>query len=102
MGNPQFVRCVKPNQEKVPKKFTSGIALDQLKNAGLFEAIRIRKAGYLVRIDFKDFASRYKFCCVKQPEKIQENPKGACESIIEQVRSERSAFDKNEVAMGKS
>ena len=100
--NPQFVRCVKPNQEKVPKKFTSGIALDQLKNAGLFEAIRIRKAGYLVRIDFKDFASRYKFCCVKQPEKIQENPKGACESIIEQVRSERSAFDKNEVAMGKS
>ena len=99
---PQFVRCVKPNQEKVPKKFTSGIALDQLKNAGLFEAIRIRKAGYLVRIDFADFANRYKFCCAKQPEKIKSDPKSACVAIIEQVRAERSSFDKDEVAMGKT
>ncbi|GMI13374.1 hypothetical protein TrLO_g7961 [Triparma laevis f. longispina] len=56
---PHFIRCVKANHEKVPHKFDGKLCLDQLKYAGLFEAIRIRKAGYSYRIPHEGFARRF-------------------------------------------
>ena len=56
---PHFIRCVKSNHDKVPHKFDGKLCLDQLKYAGLFEAIRIRKAGYSYRIPHETFARRY-------------------------------------------
>ncbi|CAE7824712.1 myoI, partial [Symbiodinium microadriaticum] len=40
---PQFIRCVKPNDVQQPNKFDPLLSLRQLKYAGLFEAIHIRK-----------------------------------------------------------
>ena len=56
---PHFIRCIKSNHEKMPRKFTGNLCLDQLKYAGLFEAIRIRKAGYSYRTPHNIFARRY-------------------------------------------
>ncbi len=57
---PHFIRCVKPNMEQVANKFDPVLALNQLKYSGLFEAIRIRKSGYEVRINHDLFVKRYK------------------------------------------
>ena len=56
---PHFIRCIKSNHEKEPRKFTGTLCLDQLKYAGLFEAIRIRKAGFSYRALHKMFSRRF-------------------------------------------
>ena len=60
---PHFIRCVKPNHEKLPSIFTGELALRQLRYAGLFEAIRIRKSGYAYRVTHDVFANMYSILC---------------------------------------
>mmetsp|Transcript_13168 Transcript_13168/g.23373 ORF Transcript_13168/g.23373 Transcript_13168/m.23373 type:complete len:1804 (+) Transcript_13168:226-5637(+) len=56
---PHFVRCVKPNAEKVGNSFTAEMVLSQLRYAGVLEVCRIRKMGYPIRKDFKEFIRTY-------------------------------------------
>jgi len=56
---PHFVRCMKPNKEKIGGNFTSAMMLEQMRYSGLLEVCRIRKLGYPLRKDYKDFAKRY-------------------------------------------
>lgn len=60
--HPHFVRCMKPNDEKLGNRFNSSRMLDQLRYAGLVEVCRIRKLGYPVRRSFDEFFMRYKCC----------------------------------------
>jgi myosin heavy subunit len=59
---PHFIRCVKPNELQAPDRFEPPLALNQLKYSGLFEAIRIRKSGYAVRLPIDVFIKRYASC----------------------------------------
>lgn len=59
---PNFIRCIKPNDDQISSKFDSKLVLTQLKYSGLFEAINIRKSGYSVRIPHDLFIHRYKYC----------------------------------------
>jgi len=54
-----YIRCIKPNSEKVPSKFTSPMVLEQLLFSGVLEAVNIRQVGYSARILFTQFAARY-------------------------------------------
>lgn len=56
---PHFVRCIKPNQSKKPQIFEAPSCLEQLKNAGVLEAIRIRQMGFPMRYTFKEFMLKY-------------------------------------------
>ena len=56
---PHFIRCIKSNHSKAPGKLDGPLCLEQLKYAGLFEAIRIRKAGYGYRVPHSTFARRF-------------------------------------------
>ena len=58
-ANPYFVRCIKPNGEKVKDKFVPQMVLNQLKYSGMMETVRIRRSGYPVRRLFTDFMFRY-------------------------------------------
>ena len=53
------VRCVKPNDVKLPGKFMAQNALLQLQYAGMLEAIRIRRQGFALRMPHRDFFVRY-------------------------------------------
>ena len=46
LTEPHFVRCVKPNAEKVSDEFTSALVLSQLRYSGLLEVCRIRQNGF--------------------------------------------------------
>ena len=59
-SNPRYVRCIKPNNNFSCTEFNSIDSNRQLRCAGMLEAIRIRKAGYAVRIPLGEFANRYK------------------------------------------
>lgn len=47
--DPHFVRCVKPNEVKQANIFNANNCLDQLKYAGVFEAVKIRQQGFPFR-----------------------------------------------------
>eukprot|EP00516_Mucochytrium_quahogii_P004899 CAMPEP_0203750560 /NCGR_PEP_ID=MMETSP0098-20131031/4778_1 /ASSEMBLY_ACC=CAM_ASM_000208 /TAXON_ID=96639 /ORGANISM=" , Strain NY0313808BC1" /LENGTH=1960 /DNA_ID=CAMNT_0050639919 /DNA_START=298 /DNA_END=6177 /DNA_ORIENTATION=+ len=61
--NPHFIRCVKPNAEKVGDLFTSPMVLSQLRYAGLLQVCRIRQLGYPVRQPYSYFVKRYGPIC---------------------------------------
>lgn len=58
--SPHFVRCLKPNMQKVQDVFDSEIVLSQMRYSGLLELCRIRKLGYPIRCCFDDFYARYR------------------------------------------
>ncbi|XP_019374010.1 PREDICTED: unconventional myosin-X [Gavialis gangeticus] len=59
-SNPFFVRCIKPNMQKMPDQFDQTVVLNQLRYSGMLETVRIRRAGFPVRRPFQDFYKRYK------------------------------------------
>jgi myosin heavy subunit len=67
-AEPHFIRCIKPNVEKVPDKFSAPLVKEQLVLSGVMEAVRIRQQGYASRILHADFCFRYK--CVL-PKRVQ-------------------------------
>eukprot|EP00397_Hematodinium_sp_SG-2012_P000398 GEMP01000398.1.p1 GENE.GEMP01000398.1~~GEMP01000398.1.p1 ORF type:complete len:1716 (+),score=392.76 GEMP01000398.1:66-5213(+) len=58
-ATPHFIRCIKPNHDKMPSKFVSALAFEQLAFSGVIEAVKIRQAGYPLRMTFKEFFRRY-------------------------------------------
>uniref|UniRef100_A0A8B9I0W4 Myosin X, like 3 n=1 Tax=Astyanax mexicanus TaxID=7994 RepID=A0A8B9I0W4_ASTMX len=60
-SNPFFVRCLKPNMDKVGMtSFDPDIVLNQLRYSGMLETVKIRRAGFPVRRNFSDFLNRYR------------------------------------------
>ena len=45
-----YIRCVKPNAESVPHAFTVDLVAEQLRCAGMLEAVRISRAAYPHRL----------------------------------------------------
>jgi myosin heavy subunit len=48
--NPHWIRCVKPHPAKKPRMFDGMSANNQLESSGVLGTVKIRKAGYPVRI----------------------------------------------------
>ena len=63
--HPHYVRCVKPNSAKEANNFQSVMSLEQLRYAGVFEAISIRQQGFPFRYTHQEFVRRYKCLALK-------------------------------------
>eukprot|EP00127_Corallochytrium_limacisporum_P002284 Clim_evm72s109 gene=Clim_evmTU72s109 len=61
LGNttPHFVRCIKPNQTKLPDDFQNLDVVEQLRACGVLETIRISAAGFPSRWTYGEFVDRY-------------------------------------------
>ncbi|XP_063789862.1 unconventional myosin-X-like [Pseudophryne corroboree] len=79
-SNPFFIRCIKPNNEKLPSKFSPGIVLNQLRYSGMLETVKIRRAGYPVRRQYQDFMSRYKMLLNNL--KCTDDVRGRCAAFL--------------------
>ncbi|XP_064231952.1 unconventional myosin-X isoform X2 [Aotus nancymaae] len=80
-SNPFFVRCIKPNMQKMPDQFDQAVVLNQLRYSGMLETVRIRKAGYAVRRPFQDFYKRYKV--LMRNLVLPEDVRGKCTSLLQ-------------------
>lgn len=60
---PHFIRCIVPNAEYKPAKFSVPLVLDQLRCNGVLEGIRIQRKGYPNRLSFADFRKKYEILC---------------------------------------
>ena len=57
--NPFFIRCIKPNEFQKPKMINEDHMLKQLRYLGVTETVKIRKAGYSMRVHFQEFLLRF-------------------------------------------
>ena len=55
----QYVRCVKPNTVKSKANYDLPMVVDQLRCAGVIEAIRVARAGYPNKLPHAEFARRF-------------------------------------------
>uniref|UniRef100_A0A8C8AL67 Unconventional myosin-Ia n=1 Tax=Otus sunia TaxID=257818 RepID=A0A8C8AL67_9STRI len=58
--NPNYIRCIKPNETKAAMLFTPELVLAQVRYLGLMENVRVRRAGYAFRQLYGPFLERYK------------------------------------------
>ncbi|XP_028291591.1 unconventional myosin-Ib isoform X2 [Gouania willdenowi] len=61
--NPNYIRCIKPNDKKTPHIFTDSLVRHQVSYLGLMENVRVRRAGYAFRQPYEPCLERYKMLC---------------------------------------
>jgi len=83
--NPHYIRCIKPNNDKTPGKFDDELCLHQCRYLGLLENIRVRRAGYCYRKEFRKFIERFKLLCRDTWPNWKGDPKEGVELILRQV-----------------
>jgi len=79
---PHYIRCIKPNPNKAPLQFHGKMSFDQLRNSGVFEAVKIRKAGYPFRYRHHEFFHRFSCTLPEYKGKWSNNHVANCKDII--------------------
>lgn len=89
---PHYVRCIKPNDFKRGSYFDSSICLQQLRYAGVFEAVKVRQLGFPFRHTYEKFFKRYR--CVADdrgtflaplPQNEALNWREKCEALLQAI-----------------
>ncbi|XP_022240517.1 unconventional myosin-Ib-like isoform X3 [Limulus polyphemus] len=62
---PNYIRCIKPNELKQPMIFEMALVNHQVQYLGLLENVRVKRAGYAFRQDYNIFLQRYKMCSLQ-------------------------------------
>lgn len=86
LTEPHYVRCLKPNDELTCNNFSPTIIADQLRCAGVLEAVRVSRVGYPQRYEKDLFVERYWIL----GSKCNRTTKGygrrsSCESLINHI-----------------
>lgn len=86
----QYVRCIKPNRVKSPQKMNNLMVVEQLRCAGVIEAIRISRAGYPNRLPHGDFVSRFEMLCPGLSLASNDATPEKCVAVLKQLMPEAS------------
>ena len=54
-----YIRCLKPNEEKKPFYVVPSLLFNQIQYLGIFDTIRVRKEGYPSRKEYKGFSQQF-------------------------------------------
>ena len=56
---PWYVRCIKPNPDKLAKSYEDDLVVSQLQYSGMLDIVRIRKEGFPVHVPASTFVEKY-------------------------------------------
>ncbi|KAK7121855.1 hypothetical protein R3I93_022826 [Phoxinus phoxinus] len=81
---PHYVRCIKPNEEKLPFEYDSKRVVQQLRACGVLETIRISAQSYPSRWTYIEFYSRYSILMSESELKLGEK-KQTCRTVLQKL-----------------
>ncbi|XP_035866253.1 unconventional myosin-Ig isoform X2 [Phyllostomus discolor] len=82
---PFYVRCIKPNEDKVAARLDEGHCRHQVAYLGLLENVRVRRAGFASRQPYPRFLLRYKMTCeYTWPNHLLGSDRAAVSALLEQ------------------
>ncbi|KAM3877479.1 unconventional myosin-Va isoform 2-T2 [Diretmus argenteus] len=87
---PHYVRCIKPNDFKLPFSFDPKRAVQQLRACGVLETIRISAAGFPSRWTYQEFFSRYRVL-MKQKDVLTDR-KMTCRNVLEKLVQDQDKY----------
>ena len=100
---PNYVRCIKSNDEKRALHIDTTRVRHQSKYLGLSENIKVRRAGYAYRAEFHRFLQRFGVLSKKTYPEWKGSDKAGCKEIIKDIASQVSGgLEKGEVQLGTS
>lgn len=82
VGQPHFVRCIKPNDDRQALCFCEERVMVQLRYTGILETVNIRRQGYSHRIPFEEFVNRYEQRLDGQHRAVFRAPVLCCHEIL--------------------
>uniref|UniRef100_A0A672T815 non-specific serine/threonine protein kinase n=1 Tax=Sinocyclocheilus grahami TaxID=75366 RepID=A0A672T815_SINGR len=78
VGTPHFVRCIKPNDDRLALRLNKERVMVQLRYTGILETVNIRRQGYSHRILIEEFVNRYYYLAFR----AHQMPEGSRENAI--------------------
>ncbi|XP_053740826.1 unconventional myosin-Vc [Synchiropus splendidus] len=78
---PHYVRCIKPNDERLPFEYDSRRVVQQLRACGVLETIRISSQSYPSRWTYTEFYSRYSIL-MGPGEGAPRDKKQSCKNVL--------------------
>ncbi|KAM4869550.1 myosin-IIIb [Urocitellus parryii] len=96
IGQPHFVRCIKPNDDREALKFSRERVLTQLRSTGILETVNIRRQGYSHRILFEEFVKRYYYLAFRAHQTPPAS-KESCAAILEKSKLDHWVLGKTKV-----
>ncbi|XP_029289703.1 LOW QUALITY PROTEIN: unconventional myosin-Vc [Cottoperca gobio] len=81
---PHYVRCIKPNDEKLPFEYDSRRVVQQLRACGVLETIRISAQSYPSRWTYIEFYSRYSILMSHQEGDLSDK-KQTCKNVLQRL-----------------
>uniref|UniRef100_A0A8C6XRI0 Unconventional myosin-Ia n=1 Tax=Naja naja TaxID=35670 RepID=A0A8C6XRI0_NAJNA len=93
--NPNYIRCIKPNDNKRPAVFTDGLVRAQVRYLGLLENVQVRRAGYAFRQAYEPCLERYKILCKETWPHWKGNGRDGVRSVLSSL-----SIDPKELAYG--
>ncbi|XP_055086413.1 myosin-IIIb [Periophthalmus magnuspinnatus] len=96
VGQPHFVRCIKPNDDRQALLFCQERVLVQLRYTGLLETVNIRRQGYSHRILFEEFVNRYYYLGFRAHQPPEPDKDNAI-SILQRAKLENWVMGKTKV-----
>ncbi|KAI5932823.1 Myosin-IIIa [Manis javanica] len=96
VGQPHFVHCIKPNNERQARKYDKDKVVQQLRYMGILGTARIQRLGYSHQILFANFIKQYHILCYKWNEEPPVSP-DTCTAILEKAGLDNWALGKTKV-----
>ena len=90
--SPYFVRCVKPNPEKVPGGFNRPSVASQLRCGGVVEAVRVCQAGYPTRYTYEELWNSMGFKILVPLSARVVGAKEGMQTVMKQAQFNTSSF----------
>ncbi|XP_075408916.1 unconventional myosin-Ia [Tenrec ecaudatus] len=97
--SPNYIRCIKPNENQQRGQFNLELVATQSQYLGLLENVRVRRAGYAYRQVYSLFLERYRMLSRSTWPSWKEGDREGVKKILEDlgVTSEEVAFGKTKI-----
>ncbi|XP_077451845.1 unconventional myosin-Vc isoform X3 [Stigmatopora argus] len=88
---PHYVRCIKPNDEKLAFEYDSGRVVQQLRACGVLETIRISAQSYPSRWTYFEFYNRYSVLMTNEESNINDKIQ-TCKSLLQRLIQDSNQY----------